>query len=113
MTCGTAPVSPGTELYIWYEADPDRADAVLQAFAHLQRVMGPSIPSRLLRRSDRVLREGVLRDTWMELWVLAPDTDPHGFQTSLLRAASEAGLDELARNGRHIERFTDPSARSA
>jgi len=113
MTCGTAPVSPGTELYIWYEADPDRADAVLQAFAHLQQMMGPSTPSRLLRRSDLVLREGVLRDTWMEIWVLAPGTDPQGFQIGLLRAASEAGLNDLARNGRHVERFADPSGRSA
>lgn len=112
MSSGAARASPATELYIWYEAEPGQSDAVLRAFAQLQQVMGASARSRLLRRSDPVLREGAPQDTWMEIWVIAQLADPLEFQSRLLRAATESGLDALARSGRHIERFTDPSARA-
>jgi hypothetical protein len=110
------------ELYVWYEAEPAGADAVKSAFSQLREAMttelsrmadtrsAPEIdmPARLLKRADQVSRSDGLRDTWMEVWPLRPQTDARAFEAYLQDNAARVGLAALAKSGRHVERFVTP-----
>ena len=101
------------ELYIWYESLPEAQAQVQAAFAALARAASlatsHAASPRLLKRADRVMRNGKARDTWMEIWPVPVSVDQQVFANQLQSAALEAGFADMALGGRHIEPFEDCS----
>ncbi len=99
------------EVYVWFEADPSDGGQVEAAFERLAHEMarggsdaGPERP-RVLRRPEPVLRDGLPRDTWMEVWPEVPARMLPGWLDRLEAAATASGAALLARGGRHVEVF--------
>ena len=102
---------PTVEVYVWFEAEPADAAAVVAAEARLaaSMVRGGSDPHRehprLLRRPDLRLRDGQPRSTWMEVWPEVPRHALPGWIARLDASALDSGVAALARGGRHVEPF--------
>jgi len=97
------------EVCVWYEADPSQADAVRAAVARLAISMTEGAfappPPRLMRRTEPVVRDGAVRDTWMEVWPSIPADGLTAWRDRLAAASVESGAAALARGGRHVEPF--------
>lgn len=92
----------GHELFIYYRAEPARAEALADAVRAMQAALcreHPGLVARLLCRPE--LRDGL--HTWMETYAL-----PRGGSEVLLAAAIEraaAGLVPLLAGPRRAEHF--------
>lgn len=97
------------EVCVWYEADPSHADAVHAAVSRLASAMAEGTPAgpppRLMRRTERVVRDGAPRETWMEVWPLVPADGLDAWLQRLAALSVETGAAALARGGRHVEPF--------
>ncbi len=106
-----AGASPTLEVYVWYEADPADDALVRAAIDRLADAMvrGGTDPvderPRLLKRPGTTLRDGAPRSTWMEVWPAVPRRALDGWLARLETSARDAGVDALARGGRHVETF--------
>lgn len=98
-----APTSaPGHELFIYYRAEPARAEAVAAAVQRMQAHLCDSCPglqARLLRRPD--LRDGL--QTWMETYRLPADAGAVAMAAAIERAAES--LQPHLSGARHVEHF--------
>lgn len=98
----TLSAESGHELFIYYRADPERAEALADAVRAMQAALcreHPGLVARLLCRPE--LRDGL--HTWMEAYAL-----PQGASEVVLAAAIEraaAGLAPLLAGPRRAEHF--------
>lgn len=94
--------APGHELFVYYRAEPARAESVAAAVQQMQAQLCeacPGLQARLLRRPD--LRDGL--QTWMEAYRLPP-----GASTVAMAAAIERAAESLRAHlsgARHVEHF--------
>ena len=109
-------MSATLEVYVWFEAEAGRDDAVRSAVARLAESMahGGSDPvrerPRLLRRPDLRQRDDGVFTTWMEIWPAVPAHALEGWIDRLAASAADSGAAALARNGRHVEPFIAETA---
>ena len=92
------------DLYIYYRARCENAELLQMNVHTMQRCLAAEygIVIELKRRPEE--KEG--RHTWMEVYLAVPD----GFETTLERAVTQAGLSALIDGPRHTEYFLDCSA---
>lgn len=94
--------APCHELYIYYRAEPARADAVTAVVQRMQAQLCdacPGLQARLLRRPD--LRDGL--HTWMETYRLPPGANAVAV-AAVIEQAAESLLVQLS-GARHVEHF--------
>lgn len=99
--------TPRPELYVYYKADPTQREAVLAAFADLQRGLADKLPglqSRLLKRLPDAAEH-----TWMEVhtWPSGAETVVTDWVKRVESLARKAPL--MASIQRHIEYFESPA----
>lgn len=89
------------DVYIYYLAQVQQADAIQQQVTHMQAQLTHSgtVKAQLKRRPTA--KDGY--HTWMEVY-LNTDQD---FETQLRAAVNTAGLDALIEGPRHTEYFVD------
>jgi hypothetical protein len=93
---------PAVEIYVYYRAPEAAAEAVLAAFARLQRALDttpPGLEARLLRRPELVEGE----QTWMEIYRCEDGVD--AALEAHIEAAASAAFDGVSIGARHRERF--------
>lgn len=98
------PPAPGHELFIYYRAEPARADAVAAAVAQMQAQLclrHSGLSARLLCRPE--LREGL--QTWMEAYRLPANGSALALAADIEQAAVVL-LAQLA-GPRHVEHFIE------
>jgi len=94
--------APGHELFIYYRAEPARAEAVATAVQRMQAQLCdacPGLQARLLRRPDQ--RDGL--QTWMEAYRLPADASAVAMAAAIERAAES--LQAHLSGARHVEHF--------
>lgn len=93
----------GQELFVYYRAAPEHADALAAAVHALQARLCAELPglsARLLRRPD--LRDGL--QTWMEVYALPVAADAPALAAAIEQVATGA-LAPWLTGPRHVEYF--------
>lgn len=94
--------APGHELFVYYRAEPARAESVAAAVQQMQARLCeacPGLQARLLRRPD--LRDGL--QTWMETYQLPAQANAVETAAAIERAAES--LQALLSGARYVEHF--------
>lgn len=92
------------DLYVYYRVCSEHVDELRTRAGAMQRWLSQEygIVTALKRRPEE--KDG--RQTWMEVYLAAPD----GFDVMLERAVAQAGLATLTDGQRNTEYFLDVSA---
>lgn len=101
-----------TELFIYYRAQADRAEALCREVRAMQdrlRRDHPHLTARLLRRP--AVSDG--RHTWMEIYACAATAATECTPPLAAIEAEAAGLAALIDGPRHVETFIDIGAACA